>query len=1051
MDNDKSDRPERRTAFIARELRRLDVDIAALQETRLADDGQLTENGGGYTFFWKGKPLTEKRIYGVGFAIKTEIVRKLEQLPVGVNERLMTLQLNLCNNKKATLISAYAPTLMAEQHDKEVFYSHLDTLLSQVPRSNKIILLGDFNARIGRDHLVWDKVIGKDGTGKTNSNGEMLLTKCAEHKLTITNTLFRQKDRKKTSWRHPRSGHWHLIDYIVVRQADAIDVQLTRAVESSDACWTDHRLIMSLMSFKIQPKKRRTEKKITKYNTNKLNQPESKAQFQKALAERIKNIPNGSTDNIWNEMREMIIQTCDSELGKQERRNEDWFDDNDKEITSLMDKKRAAFRVWQRDYRNIQKKKDYHNVRSKVQTEIRKLKNDWWVRKSEEIQTLADMNCNKEFFAATRKIFGPSCNGVRPIASKDGIIHKDKEQIKARWGEHFSELLNQEAQVKDNTLDGIPQYSTLDNLSDPPTMEELEKAIRQTKQGKAAGPDAIPAEIYKNGGPELTQRLFDLFLKIWESETLPADLRNANIVTIFKKGNKTECGNYRGISLLSIAGKLLARIVSYRLNVLTTRCLPESQSGFRPNRGTVDMIFAARQIQEKCREQHQDLYMAFIDLTKAFDTVHRPSLWKVLSKMGCPDKLISIVRLLHDGMKASVIVDGDDTESFEVKTGVKQGCVIAPTLFSIFLTAVLHLVKESMPTGIKLRYRFDDIFNLRRLKAKTKTTTVTVCELQYADDNAIVAHSEQDLQQAMDAFNSAYTALGLKLNAKKTQVLCQARPLTKPNEQPDASIKANGIALDNVDTFNYLGSSLSTSASIDNEISRRLQAAGSAIGNLQRRVFTNKDISKNTKLKVYKAVVLPTLLYGSETWVTYRHNLRALEKFHDRTVRKILGIKWQDLQTTNSVFQQAKTTSIESMIIKNQLRWAGHVVRMEDHRLPKQIMYSELERGVRSQGGQRKRFKDTLHNSLKQCYINTNKWEQKARDRKAWRNTIHRGTKLFEERRRDKRDEKRAARKASQGTAAGITSAVDQSNPCPHCDKICRSRIGLISHLRTHK
>ena len=117
MDDDKSDRPERRTAFIARELRGHDIDIAALQETRLPDEGQLTEVGGGYTFFWKGLPTASKRMYGVGFAIKTEIIRNLNHLPVGVNERLMTLQLNLGDNRKATLISAYAPTLLADQLD----------------------------------------------------------------------------------------------------------------------------------------------------------------------------------------------------------------------------------------------------------------------------------------------------------------------------------------------------------------------------------------------------------------------------------------------------------------------------------------------------------------------------------------------------------------------------------------------------------------------------------------------------------------------------------------------------------------------------------------------------------------------------------------------------------------------------------------------------------------------------------------------------------------------------------------------------------------------
>ena len=119
------------------------------------------------------------------------------------------------------------------------------------------------------------------------------------------------------------------------------------------------------------------------------------------------------------------------------------------------------------------------------------------------------------------------------------------------------------------------------------------------------------------------------------------------------------------------------------------------------------MIFSARQIQEKCREQHKDLDMAFIDVTKAFDSVHRKTLWKVLSKIGFPEKYIRMVRLLHDNMYASVLIDTESTESFEVRTGVKQGCVIAPTLFSIFISAVLHLVSEKLPRVIDMQFRID--------------------------------------------------------------------------------------------------------------------------------------------------------------------------------------------------------------------------------------------------------------------------------------------------------------------------------------------------------
>lgn len=434
MDNENSGRAERRTAFVARELRRLNIDIAALQETRIADEGQLTEQGGGYVFFWKGKASAERRLHGVGFAIKKELVSRLEHLPVGRNERLMTLQLSLVGGTMAMIISAYAPTLMAEDSVKEEFYQQLDMLLSQIPPNHRILLLGDFNARVGKDHLTWNGVIGKDGIGNCNDNGRLLLSTCTEHGLTVTNTLFRQRDRQKTSWRHPRSAHWHLIDYIIVKQKDKKDVFITKAVTGSDACWTDHRLIMSKINFNIAYKHRKSKKKThAKFNTVTLTDSEQRQRFQDRLTENIADTRRDSADVLWMDLSQKITETCKEELGVQKRKHEDWFDENDREIKDLIDEKRFAFNNWQRDFRNPTKRGKYHSLRATVQKRTREMKNDFWLRKSDELQSLADQNKSREFFAATRKLYGPTNNGVRPVMCKDGNICKDKQGIKERW------------------------------------------------------------------------------------------------------------------------------------------------------------------------------------------------------------------------------------------------------------------------------------------------------------------------------------------------------------------------------------------------------------------------------------------------------------------------------------------------------------------------------------------------------------------------------------------------------------------------------------------
>ena len=132
------------------------------------------------------------------------------------------------------------------------------------------------------------------------------------------------------------------------------------------------------------------------------------------------------------------------------------------------------------------------------------------------------------------------------------------------------------------------------------------------------------------------------------------------------------------------------------------------------------MVFTARQLQEKCQEQNMDLYMTFVDLTKAFDTVSREGLWKIMMKFGYPTKFIAVVRQFHHGMLARVQNDGEFSDPFPVTNGVKQGCVLAPILFSMMFSAMLTATFQDGDNGIPVRYRFDGkLFNLRRLRVKS--------------------------------------------------------------------------------------------------------------------------------------------------------------------------------------------------------------------------------------------------------------------------------------------------------------------------------------------
>ena len=1044
IDRESSECPERRSALIATELLRLGIDVAALSETRLAEQGSFDETIGndGYRFYWSGKSVGVKRESGVGFAIRKHIVSKLSDLPIALNDRMMTLRLPLVKDKFVTFVSVYAPTLTSDDAIKNNFYDQLHNLLVKISPDDKLILMGDFNARVGCDYESWPGIIGRHGVGKENANGRLLLELSSIHQLCITNTKFQLPDKLKVTWKHPRSHRWHQLDHIITRRKDVQDIQLTRVLRSAE-CWTDHRLLKSNVNFRVVSKKRFTKYSMRKFDINRLNDPNIVTCFENQLKEELE--LSKEIEGSWNRLKTAATTAANKTIGLKKNKREDWFDNNNDEIQDLLEKKHAALAKLQQNPRSIELNRVFQELKRETQRTLRQLRDQWWEARANHLQNLADNN-DKRFYGELKKIIGPTYMCSTPLRHEDGQLLTSKTEILDRWKRHFASLLNRDTTIAPSFLDALPQQPLHQDMEEIPTHDEIDCAIKSLKLGKAAGPDGLAAEFYQRGGDVFFEEVVKVIHCIWDTEEIPQEIKNATIVTIFKrKGDKTDCGNWRGISLLSIAGKVISRILLNRLvDAIAEEILPESQCGFRRGRGTTDMVFTLRQIQEKSREQQKPLYMVFIDLTKAFDSVNRDALWKVLQKMGCPPKFVSLVKQLHEGMTAEIVSEGEKSETFHVQTGVKQGCVLAPTLFALFLAAMLTEMNRMVDQqGVFVEHRIDGrLYNLRRLMAKSKTTTTTLRDLLFADDCALVAHSVNDMQELVHAFEDAASSFGLQINVKKTEYMFQPAPGTTNIAE---NIYINGEALKKVSSFSYLGSVISDDCTVDRDITVRLQKASKAYGALQKKLWSQRGIQVKTKLKVYKAAVISTLLYGSQSWPLYRRNVQELEKFHLRCLRRILRIHWTERVTNAEVLKRAELTGIECMLIKQQLKWVGHVVRMDDRRFPKQVFYGQLPNAPRKAGGQKLRYKDTVRHNLQRVDIRQDNWEVLASERVVWKGKINSGLKSFEEKRVNKMIEKNQLR---HNLLSGITAT---EYICSKCQRDCRSRIGLLSHERAHK
>nr|VZI29457.1 unnamed protein product [Spirometra erinaceieuropaei] len=424
-----------------------------------------------------------------------------------------------------------------------------------------------------------------------------------------------------------------------------------------------------------------------------------------------------------------------------------------------------------------------------------------------------------------------------------------------------------------------------------------------------------------------------------------------------------------------------------------------------------------------------NLYSTFDDLTKAFDTVNREGLWKIMQKFGCPERFTQMVHQLHDGMMARVTDNGAVSEALAVTNGVKQGCVLAPTLFSLMFSAMLMDAYRDENPGIGIAYRTDGhLLNQRWMNFRSRVSTTTVHKLLFVDDRALNTTSEEEMKRSMDLFSAACKNFGPVINTQKTMVMHQPPPNTATH--PNAlQISVNGTQMQVVENFPYLGSTLSRNTKIDEEVSNRISKASQAFGRLQSTVWNRHGLQLSTKLKMYKAVILPTLLYGAETWTLYTKQARRLNHFHLSCLRHILRLNWQDRIPDTDVLVRTGILSIYAIRRQIQLRWSGHLVSMDDELLPKRLFYGDVATGSCLQGGQIRRYKDTLKSSLKRMQINPTNREALTFDRPTWRSTVKTGAAIYAANRIVAPQVKREARKSQ---LRPVCNADAQPSPtCP--------------------
>ena len=576
------------------------------------------------------------------------------------------------------------------------------------------------------------------------------------------------------------------------------------------------------------------------------------------------------------------------------------------------------------------------------------------------------------------------------IEDENGNLCKSGSLVQERWRRHFSNILNIESAFEVDEITKLQQRPVKEELANPPSRQEIWEAVGKMKNGKAGGESGILPEMLKAicDEKEILEMLLSLIHQVWEECRVPSDWCNAVLIPVPKKGNLKKCDNWRGIALLDVVGKMVARILQERLQRLAEDVLPESQCGFRKGRGCMDMIFTIRQLVEKSWEHNSKCYYSFVDLKKAYDSVPREALWMILQKFGVPGSIIRLVRSFHQGMSAKIRIEGSLLEQINVNNGLRQGCCLSPVLFNLFSCAVLEHWKQKLNgvdgVGVHLCYKYDQKLFRRYIK---NASHCLLSDCLFADDGALLASSRAGMELSIKEYQSTCSSFGLTVSAPKTKHMVSGRMTVESDRE---SISVDGGDLCCVEEFPYLGSLIAASGRMDVDVERRIIRASQAFGALKKSVFRDKNLTLNTKRKVYQACVLSILLYGAECWIPLKMHIRKLNTFHHRCLRAILGItnrqQWHERITSATVRRRwGNEECIDQMVKRRRLEWLGHIARMPDNRIPKKVFFGWLQQ-PRPQGGPRRRWKDIIRQDLKDIGIDEGQWYNEAvTSRESWR------------------------------------------------------------------
>ncbi|KAK3548852.1 hypothetical protein QTP70_021037 [Hemibagrus guttatus] len=565
------------------------------------------------------------------------------------------------------VVSGYAPQVGCELEEKERFWSELDEVMESIPTGERVVIGADFNGHVGEGNRGDEEVMGKFGV---KERGQIVVDFAKRMDMAVVNTYFQKREEHRVT--NKSGGRRTQLDYILCRRGNLKEISDCKVVVGESVA-RQHRMVVCRMTLMVCKKKR---SKI---------EIEKKTKWWKLKREA-----------CCEEFRQKLRQA----LGGQVVLPDDWETTAEDSIP----RKRLAKKKWDME-RTEENRQEYKELQLRVKREVSKAKQKAY----DELYTRLDTReGEKDLYrlARQRDQDGKDVQQVRVIKDRDGRVLTSEESVQRRWKEYFEELMNEESE-REKRVEGV---NSVEQKVDKIRKDEVRKALKRMKSGKAVGPDDIPVEVWKCLGEAAVE--FSLFNIVLERERMPEEWRRSVLVPIFKnKGDVQIYSNYRGIKLMSHTMKVWERVVEARLR--------------------------------KYRDGQRELHCVFVDLEKAHDRVLREELWYCMRKSGVAEKYVRVVQDMYERSRTVVRCAVGQTEEFKVEVGLHQGSALSPFLFAIVMDQLTEEVRQESPWT-----------------------------MMFADDIVICSESREQVEEKLERWRFALERRGMKVSCSKTEYMC---------------------------------------------------------------------------------------------------------------------------------------------------------------------------------------------------------------------------------------------------------------------------------------